>query len=117
MLTWLKSLFRQDSPETINSTWTPETVEQRIEQAGRAEVFAEARRLGWGFGSEPPIWVWGTIANDIIAPGSLSSRACYTRERALDGVGRGCNYYKNCNSSKRGRATGERALDGVGRIC
>jgi len=30
--------------------WTPETVEAAIDAAGRAEVFEEARRLGWTSG-------------------------------------------------------------------
>lgn len=71
MLTWLKSLFRRPklAPAVVKTGegWTPEALEQRIELAGRAEVFAEARRLGWGAGSMPPMWVWGAIANDIIA--------------------------------------------------
>lgn len=44
--------------------WTPETVEAAIEAAGRAEVFAEARRLGWTDGYAP-LWVWGNIAREV----------------------------------------------------
>ena len=46
--------------------WTPETVEAAIEAAGRADVFAEARRLGWSDGYAP-LWVWGNIAREVAA--------------------------------------------------
>lgn len=43
---------------------TPEDVETLIERAGRQEVFARARQLGWGNGA--PLWVWARIAHEII---------------------------------------------------
>lgn len=45
---------------------SPASVEQLIDMAGRQEVFARARALGW-VGSIPPLWVWNQIAVEIIA--------------------------------------------------
>lgn len=44
---------------------TPEYIENLIDETGREEVFAEARRLGWGEYNAPPIWVWNVICQDI----------------------------------------------------
>lgn len=46
--------------------WTAKTVEAAIDEAGRDEVFAEARRLGWADGYAP-LWVWGNIAREVSA--------------------------------------------------
>ena len=42
-----------------------EALETLIAEAGREEVYAHARALGWGSGA--PMWVWSAIAADIIA--------------------------------------------------
>lgn len=56
---------RQTTPEIIidppKSHWTPEIIERMIEDAGRAEVFAEAERMGWSRYDCAPLWVWGQI--------------------------------------------------------
>lgn len=62
-----KPVQRPPVSVTVNDTWTPEAVEARIELAGRAEVFDEARRLGWTSYNPAPLWVWGAIANDVLA--------------------------------------------------
>lgn len=71
----ISAMFKPDQPAVAPACWTPASVEARIEMAGRAEVFAEARRLGWSAGSSPPLYVWGMIASDIIARNSPEQRA------------------------------------------
>lgn len=41
-------------------------VEAMISQAGREDVFAEARALGWTTYNPPPLWVWQQIASDVM---------------------------------------------------
>ena len=38
-------------------------LEAHIEEAGREEVFAHARALGWTGGA--PMWVWHAIASEV----------------------------------------------------
>jgi hypothetical protein len=45
----------------------PEDVEAAITAAGREDVFAEMRRLGWGAEHNPPLWVWNIVANQVAA--------------------------------------------------
>ena len=71
MSLWSKlvALFKpavQPSGLKAASTWTPESVEAAIEAAGRAEVFEEARRIGWTC-ANPPLYVWGIIASEVMA--------------------------------------------------
>lgn len=49
----------------MDEQMTNEQVEREIDEAGRAEVFARARALGWSADNAPPIWVWVGIARDI----------------------------------------------------
>ncbi|NVM42804.1 hypothetical protein HWX16_21050 [Ochrobactrum intermedium] len=43
---------------------TPEYIEKLIDETGRAEVFAKARKLGWSIGGAP-LFVWNVICQDI----------------------------------------------------
>ena len=65
----IASLFRRKREPVAEilpreSKLTPEIIERLIEETGREEVFAEARRLGWGdLGA--PLWVWKMICFDV----------------------------------------------------
>ncbi|UFS83222.1 hypothetical protein LPB79_13295 [Rhizobium sp. T136] len=43
-----------------------QSVEQLIDQAGRDDVFARARALGWSSAMPAPLWVWNQIAVEIL---------------------------------------------------
>lgn len=40
-------------------------LEKMIDEVGRKEVFARAKKLGWSNGEIPPKWVWYAICADI----------------------------------------------------
>lgn len=40
-------------------------LEKMIDEVGRKEVFARAKKLGWSNGQIPPKWVWRAICADI----------------------------------------------------
>ena len=68
---WFKSFFVASVPAAPQSPPPPaitaEALERLIDEAGRQRVFARAEALGWGAGSLPPMWVWASIAREIIA--------------------------------------------------
>lgn len=42
-------------------------LEREIDLAGRDEVFARARQLGWNWPDSPPAYVWWSIVADVYA--------------------------------------------------
>ena len=73
-MNWLIEFFtgafgRKPDPQPFRPTSAEEykaqqaALEAHIEAAGRDEVFAHARALGWTGGA--PMWVWHAIASEV----------------------------------------------------